>query len=90
MRTIMILCLGLALAACSRSQADRLKHDTRAVGHDVASDVRSAADNPNLKAAGNELKAAAHDTGRAAKDAAHDVRDHAQRAGRDARDAADR
>lgn len=90
MRTAVILCLGLALAACSRSQADRLKHDTQAVGHDVASDVRSTADNPDLKSAGDELKAAAHDTGVQAKKAAKEVREHTHEAAQDTREAAGR
>ncbi|MDR3514146.1 MAG: hypothetical protein P4L73_21125 [Caulobacteraceae bacterium] len=88
MRTATILCLGLALAACSRPQADRLKHDAQAVGHDVTSDVRAAGDNLDLESAGNELKAAAHDTGVEARRAAQDVREHTRQAGRDTRDAA--
>ena len=41
--------------ACSKSDADKLKHDSQAVGHDVATDVKKVGDDPNLKAAGSEF-----------------------------------
>ena len=81
------LCLALAASACSRSDADKLKHDTQAVGHDVASDVKKAADDPNLKKAGDELKQAAHDTGQDLKKAGNTISDKTHDAAEDTRNA---
>jgi hypothetical protein len=52
--------LCLAAAACSKSDASKLRHDVTAVGHDVAVDVRKAPDTPQAKQAGAEVKDAAH------------------------------
>lgn len=87
MRLTLILIGAIALGACSRSDADKLKHDTQAVGHDVASDIRKAGDNPDLKAAGQQLGAAAHAAGQDLSQAGHDLGRHARRAGQDARGA---
>jgi hypothetical protein len=83
------LLLALALAACSRSDADKLKHDTTAVGHDVAGDVKKAGDDPHLKEAGDQLKAAAQQTGDDLKKAGHDLSEHTKAAGDEARGAAE-
>jgi hypothetical protein len=85
-----LLALGLVTAGCSRSDADRLKDDTRAVGHDVAGDVRKVGDDPHLKSAGDELKAAAHATGEDLHKAGDDIGHHAKAAANDTRDAAER
>jgi hypothetical protein len=87
MRLVPILCLCLMAAACSRSDASKLKQDTQAVGHDVASDVRNAGDNSNLKAAGDQLKAAAHDTGADLHKAGQDISQHTHEAADDTRGA---
>ena len=87
---VVCLCLGLMAAGCSRSDSGQLKHDAQAVGHDVASDVRKVGDDPDLKAAGDQLKDAAHDTGTEAKKAGQDIRDHTHEAADDTRDAANR
>jgi hypothetical protein len=84
---ILCLCLCLAMAACSKSQATKLKQDTQAVGHDVAGDVRSVGDNPDLKAAGNQLKAAGQDVGHDLHKAGDDIGHHTEAAANKTRDA---
>ncbi len=79
--------LALTATACSKSDADKLKQDTQAVGHDVATDAKKAADDPNLKKAGDELKQAAHDTGQDLKKAGNTISDHAHDAAQDTRKA---
>jgi hypothetical protein len=79
--------LALTAAGCSKPDADRLKHDTQAVGHDMAVDVKKAADDPNLKKAGDELKQAAHDTGRDLKKAGDSVSEHTHDAAQDTKNA---
>jgi hypothetical protein len=89
-RLIPILLLCVAMAACSRSQATKLKQDTQAVGHDVASDVRGVGDDPQLKAAGNQLKAAAKDAGHDLSQAGHDISRHTEAAANETRAAANK
>ena len=84
---ILCLCLALAAAGCSRSDASKLKQDTQAVGHDVASDVRHVGDDPDLKAAGDQLKTAAHDTGEDLHKAGQDISTHVKEAGDETKDA---
>jgi hypothetical protein len=84
---ILCLCLCLAASACSRSDSDKLKHDTQAVGHDMASDVRKVGDDPDLKAAGDQLKTATHDTGEDLHKAGQDISTHVKAAGDETRDA---
>ena len=79
--------LALAATACSKPDADKLKQDTQAVGHDVAADVKKAADDPNLKKAGDELKQAAHDTGQDLKKAGNSISEHTHDAAADTRNA---
>ncbi len=88
MRLAPVLLIALALAACSRSDANKLKNDTAQVGHDVASDVRKAKDDPNVQAAGSQLKAAAQQTGADLKKAGQDLSAHAKAAGEKAQGAA--
>ena len=87
---ILCLCLCLAMAACSRSDTSKLKQDTQAVGHDVASDVRHVGDDPDLKAAGEQLKTAARDTGEDLHKAGQDISTHVKAAGDETRDAANK
>ena len=62
MRTlILIASLGLAAAACSKSDVDRIGQDTKAVGHDVSVEATKVGDDPAVKDAGANLKAAGHD-----------------------------
>jgi hypothetical protein len=74
--------------ACSKSDADKLKHDSQAVGHDVATDVKKVGDDPNLKAAGSELKTPTQKAGDDLKKTGKDIGDHTRAAGDDAKDAA--
>jgi len=90
MRLAAIFLICLLSAACSRSDADKLKGDTQALGHDLAGDVRKLGDNPDLKAAGDQLKMAAHDTGQNLRKAGQDISHHSQAAVNDTQGATDR
>jgi hypothetical protein len=79
--------LALGAAACSKPDADKLKQDTQAVGNDVATDVKKAADDPNLKKAGDQLKQAAHDTGQGLQKAGNSISEHTRNAADDTRNA---
>jgi hypothetical protein len=82
-----IVLAALALGACSRSDANKLKNDTAQVGHDVAGDVRKAGENPDVKNAGDQLKAAGQDVGQDLSKAGSDIGAHAKAAGENAREA---
>jgi hypothetical protein len=87
---IPLLAVGLILTGCSRSDASKLKADTQAVGHDLGADVRKVGDDPDLKAAGDQIKTAAHDTGEDLRKAGHDIGDHTKAAVNETKDAADK
>jgi len=84
MRFLLIVALALTAAACSRSDADHLRHDVRQVGADAGADIRHVGDDPNLRRAGAELHAAAQKADsalRSTTDPAHRRADeHADRA----------
>ena len=66
MRTLILIAgVCLAAAACSKSDADRIGQDTKAVGHDVAAEARKVGQDPATKAAATDIK----DAGRATADA---------------------
>jgi hypothetical protein len=90
MRLAAILLACLMAAACSRSDASKLKEDTRAVGHDVASDVRKVGDDPNLKAAGTQLKVGAQKAGEDLHRAGDDIGKHTKAAADETKNAVNR
>jgi len=91
MRLVLIPLLAVVAltGACSKSDADKLKQDTQAVGHDVATDVKKVGDDPNLKAAGEELKTGAKKAGDDLKKTGKDLGDHTKAAAAHTKDAAD-
>jgi hypothetical protein len=87
MRLVPVLIACLMAAACSRSDASKLKEDTQAVGHDVASDVRKVGDDPNLKAAGTHLKVATQKAGQDLRKAGTNIGEHTKAAADETRNA---
>ena len=85
-----LLIAGLMLAGCSRSDAGKLKADTQAVGHAVATDVRKVGDDPNLKAAGAQLKAGTEKAGEDLHKAGQDIGQHTKAAADETKDAVNR
>jgi len=82
-----ILIAGLMAAGCSRSDAGKLKADTQAVGHDVVTDVRKVGDDPNLKAAGAQLKVGTQKAGEDLHKAVEDIGQHTKAAANETKDA---
>jgi hypothetical protein len=76
--------------ACSRSDADKLKQDAQAVGHDVASDARKVGDDPHLKAAGTELKVGTQKAGEDLHRAGADIGKHTRAAADETKNAINR
>jgi hypothetical protein len=60
----------LALAACTREDTADVKADTQAAADRVGSEIRDAANSPELKEMGAEIKDAAGDVGTVIKDTA--------------------
>jgi hypothetical protein len=85
-----LLIAALLAAGCSRSDSDKLKADTQAVGHDVATDVRKVGDDPNLKAAGAQLKAGTQKAGEDLHKAGQDISQHTKAAADETKNAVNR
>lgn len=62
--------MALALAACTREDAADASADTQAAADRVGSEIRDAANSPELKEMGAEIKDAAGDVGTVLKDTA--------------------
>lgn len=60
----------LALAACTREDRVDTANDTEAAADRVGSEIRDAANSPELKELGSEIKDAAGDVGTVLKDTA--------------------
>ena len=60
----------LALAACTREDVADANNDTEAAAERVGSEIRDAANSPELKEIGAEIKDAAGDVGTVIKDTA--------------------
>jgi hypothetical protein len=82
-QALILIALAITAAACSRSDADHLRHDVSKVGADAGADIRHVGDDPNLRRAGAELKAAARKTDNALRHTADDAHRHADGQDRD-------
>lgn len=76
MRRLLITTLaaaGLILAGCSQAERADTAQDIKDAGAKAAAEAKAAANSPEIKEAGADLKDAASDAGAAAKDAAADA-----------------
>ena len=61
MRLILVATLCIAAAACSRGDENRTREDVRSAGHDLANAAQNVKNDPTVKQAGADARAAAHD-----------------------------
>jgi hypothetical protein len=62
--------LAIAITACSKEEARDVGQDARAAAAKVGDEAKDAANSPELKEFGSEVKEAAKDTGQVIKEAA--------------------
>ena len=92
-RTVMIAAAGaLALAACTEAERRDAGNDVEASADKVAAETKQAANSPEVKEVGSEIKEAAGDAGHvikeAAKGAAKGAREGAANVEQESKDAA--
>ncbi len=79
MRRLLIAALALTACACSKSDNRHLRHDVNAVGADLKADARGVTNDPNIRAAGADLHAAAAKADADVRAAADKARDKHER-----------
>ena len=62
--------VAFALAACSKAEQQDTTHDVKAAAQDVGQKAKEAANSPEVKKVGSEIKQAAGDAGTVLKHAA--------------------
>jgi hypothetical protein len=71
MRTVMIAAAAaLALVACSKAERQDTAQDVEAAADKVAAEAKDAANSPEVKEVGSEIKDAASDAGKVIKETA--------------------
>jgi len=92
-RTIVIACaaVALSLSACTKAERQDVAADANAAADKVAAEAKDAANSPELKKMGSEIKEAAGDAGQViketAKGAAEGAREGAAKVEGEAKDA---
>ena len=73
MRLMLIAGLCLAAAACSRSDENQVRQDTRSAGRDLADAAHQVQTDPSVRRAGADARQAAHDAATALRKSAADA-----------------